>query len=109
MKIQEYYQMEKVKKSQYHLILAAGRTWSQLLDYGTAREDIVRLVSVLVIRLWNHQRRYSQVSFSLSHPITASWALHWSYLLLAVSAHNITLQVLQRTALGPASPKAGPE
>ena len=51
MKIQEYYQMEKVKKSQYHLILAAGRTWSQLLDYGTAREDIVRLVSVLAIQL----------------------------------------------------------
>ena len=31
---------------------------------------------------------------------------HWSYLLS--STHNNLLQVLQRTAFGPASPKAGP-
>jgi hypothetical protein len=40
-------------------------------------------------------------------PITAYWAPRWSYLLSAVQVHN-TLQVLQRTALGPASPKANP-
>ena len=49
----------------------------------------------------------ARTDFKPTGLITAYWATRWSYLLSAVQVHN-TLQVLQGTALGPASPKTNP-
>ena len=77
--------------------------WTNIINliHGDGRLQWTNIINIIKLLVTVKPRAHLK-------QIALNWALCWSYLLLAVLVHITTVQVLQRTTLGPTSLKTGP-